>query len=157
MKTEKKILSGAIVLLMFAYGGCSMAPSLHDEITVSSEPSGASVYVMDKLLGLTPIVVDVDTLYPVTYPQEKQADYGRLTLKHEGCSDQTIKVSIGMVSRGLKAELDCQVAEEPEVEDAPAVVLPVKQRLDELQLLKDDGLINEKEYQEIRSRILDSL
>ena len=134
-----------------------MAPRHNDKISVSSEPSGASVYVMDKLVGLTPTMVDVATVYPVTYSQENETNYGRITLKHEGCSDQTIKVSIGMVSRGLKVSLDCQVTEGPGIEVPSPVTSSVKQRLQDLQSLKDEGLISEREFQDIRNRILESL
>jgi hypothetical protein len=67
-----------------------------------------------------------------------------------------------MISDGLKANLDCSVKEEPVVDVPPAVEQhaaekSVNQRLKELQALKDEGLISEQEYQEIRSRILKSL
>lgn len=154
---EKIFLSCLLIVSLSACAGNSLAPKNNDEISVSSEPSGASVYVMGKRVGLTPTVVDVNTIYPVTYLQEDAQRYGHITLKHEGCSDQTIKVSTGMVSNGLKADLDCQIKQEPGIELPPLADKSVKQRLEELQVLKDEGLISEQEYQDIRIRILQSL
>ncbi len=154
---EKILLSCLLIVLLSACAGNSLAPKNNDQISVNSEPSGASVYVMGKLLGLTPTVVDLVTVYPVTYSPEDEQNYGRITLKREGCSDQTIKVSTGMVSSGLKADLDCQIKQEPGIEPPSLSDKSVKQRLQELRVLKDEGLISEREYQDIRIRILQSL
>jgi len=148
----KTHLTCALILLMTACSGNSLAPKNNNEISVSSEPSGASVYVMGKLVGTTPTVVDVDTVYPVTYSQDNEQNYGRITMTHENCSDRTITISTRMISDGLKAKLDCPVSEEHAIEGKS-----VNKRLKELQALKDDGLINEEEYREIRTRILESL
>ena len=155
---REKILPGCLLIVsLSACAGNSLAPKNNDQISVNSEPSGASVYVMGKRVGLTPAVVDVSAVYPVTYSQEEVQRYGHITLKHEGCSDQTIKVSTGMVSSGLKVDLDCQVKQKPGVELPPLADKSVRQRLQELQVLKDEGLVSEQEYQDIRIRILQSL
>ncbi len=153
----KTHLACTLILLMSACSGNSLAPKNSNEISVNSEPSGASVYVMGKLVGTTPTVINVNTVYPVTYSQENEQNYGRIKLTHENCSDRTITLNTRMISDGLKVKLDCtesegQTAGEPSLADKS-----VNQRLKELQVLKDDGLINEKEYREIRTRILESL
>ncbi len=132
-------------------------PKNNNEVHVNSEPTGASVYVMGKLVGTTPTVVNVSTVYPVTYSQENEQYYGRITLMHESCSDRTITISSRMISNGLKEKLDCAEGKGQAVELRPTVDKSVNQRLKELQALKDDGLINEEEYREIRIRILESL
>ena len=156
MKT-KIFFTCSLTLLLSACSGNSLAPKNSNEISVHSEPSGASVYVMGKLAGTTPTVVDINTVYPATYSQKNKQNYGHITLRHEGCSDQIIKISAHMISNGLKASLDCLISEEQIIEVPAVADKSVKQRLKELQALKDDGLINELEYQEIRSRILKSL
>ena len=113
--------------------------------------------MMGKLVGTTPTVVNVSTVYPVTYSQENEQYYGRITLMHESCSDRTITISSRMISNGLKEKLDCAEGKGRAVEVPPLVDKPVNQRLKQLQALKDDGLINEEEYREIRIRILESL
>ncbi|MDA3869999.1 MAG: SHOCT domain-containing protein [Gammaproteobacteria bacterium] len=153
MKTKTPL----ILSLMLLLPACGQTPLIHagaDAITVSSEPSGASIYVMGKKITETPAVIDLSAVYPVTYAQELQSDYGRITLKHEGCEDRIITVSSGMMSNGLKVKLDCVTAKEPQVA-APAST--AAQRLEELQVLKAKGLLSEEEYQTIRNRILDSL
>lgn len=158
----KIFISYSLLLLISACSGNSLAPKSSNEISVNSEPSGASVYVMGKLAGTTPIVIDSNSVFPAAYLPEDEQDYGHITLTHEGCSDKRIKISTRMISDGLKASLDCSVKKEPVV-DVPPVVekhveeKSVNQRLKELQALKDEGLISEQEYQEIRSRILKSL
>ncbi len=155
-----KIKTPLILSLMLLLPACGQTPLIHagaDEITVSSEPSGASIYVMGKKITETPAVIDLSAVYPVIYAQELQSDYGRITLKHEACEDRIITVSSGMMSNGLKAKLDCVTAKEPQVALPAPMAKPVAQRLQELQALKDKGLLSEEEYQTIRNRILDSL
>lgn len=158
MKTEM-FISALLVMLLTACGGSSLAPKNSNEISVNSEPSGASVYVMGKLAGVTPIVIDNSEVFPVTYLPEQKQHYGHITLQHDDCANKKIKITSRVISDGLKASLDCAADEEPVISVQPATVVEksVNQRLKELQVLKDDGLISEQEYQEIRSRILKSL
>jgi len=149
-------------MLLSACSGNSLVPKNSNAISVNSEPSAASVYVMGELAGTTPIEIDSNSVFPAAYLPEDQQYYGYITLTHEGCSDKKIKISTRMISDGLKENLDCSVKEESVVDVLPAVEQhtvekSVNQRLKELQALKDEGLISEQEYQEIRSRILKSL
>lgn len=148
------------LILCLMLPACGQTPLIHadaDAITVSSEPSGASIYVMGKMIAKTPAVIDLGTVYPITYAPELQGNYGRMTLKLEGCEDRIITVSSGVISNGLKAKLDCVATEELRVVVPAPTDKPVVQRLEELQALKDKGLLSDEEYQTIRSRILDSL
>ena len=152
----------SLIILVSACSGSSLVPKNSSEISVNSEPSGSSVYVMGKLAGTTPLVIDSNSVFPAAYLPEEQQDYGHITLTHEGCGDKRIKISTRMISDGLNANLDCSAKEDPVVDVLPAVVQhavekSVNQRLKELQVLKEEGLISEQEYQEIRSRILRSL
>lgn len=156
MKTKTPLIL-SLMLLLPACGQTALVHADADAITVSSEPSGASVYVMGKMIAETPAVVDLSAVYPVTYAPELQGDYGRITLKHEGCDNRIITVSSGMISNGLKAKLDCNAAEESQVTVPASIAKPVAQRLQELQALKDKGLLSDEEYQVIRNRILNSL
>lgn len=146
-----------LIVLMPACSGSSWSPKNNGKISVDSKPSGASVYVMRKLVGTTPTVVNVNTMYPATYLQENEQYYGHITLTHKGCSGRTIKLNSQMLSDGLNEKLDCAV-DKGLVVDVPSIAdKSVTQRLKELQILKDDGLISEEEYRTIRARILDSL
>lgn len=158
----KIFFTGSLIMLVSACSGNSLAPKNSNKISVNSEPSGSSVYVMGKMAGITPVVIDSNSVFPAAYLPEDERDYGHITLTHEGCSDKKIKISARMISDGLKASLDCSVKEEPVIDVPPVVEKNVvekslNQRLKELQALKDEGLISEPEYQEIRSRILKSI
>ena len=156
MKT-KILLSLPLIILLFACSGNAYMPKINTEIPVTSEPSAASVYVMGERLGTTPMVIDLKLIYPVTYAKEDVQSYGRITLKRENCSDQIITVTAQMVSDGIKARMDCIGSNENVVRKSGVVGKAASQRLKELQALKDQGLINEEEYQNIRNRILHSL
>ena len=153
----QRLFSFPLIVFLSACSGNALMPKNNSEISVTSEPSAASVYVMGKLLGSTPMVVSVKAVYPVTYSQENTRNYGQITLKHKNCSDRIIAVNTRMVSDGIKAKLDCTGGDEDVVKEAPLAGKTVNQRLKELQRLKDEGLINEEEYREIRNRILQSL
>ena len=113
--------------------------------------------MMGKLVGTTPTAVNINFVYPVTYSQENEQYYGRIKLVRENCSDRTITITSRMISNGLKEKLDCTAAEGLTVEAPTLVDKSINQRLKELQALKNNGLINEEEYQKIRTRILESL
>lgn len=151
-----KIMIGVFVSFLLTACQTGLIDANHNEISVKSEPSGASVYVMGELVGVTPIKVNVTKLYPVTYEKENQQHYGRIVLKHEGCSDRVVKVTHDISGTGLNEKLEC--TSDIDVAEKPVVIgKTVKQRLHELQALKEGGLVNEEEYQKLRIRILESL
>jgi len=143
-----------LILLLSACSGNSLAPK-NNNISVDSQPSMSSVYIMGEMVGTTPITIDSNRVFPAVYLPQDEHDYGHVTLKHAGCADKKIRVSPRMISDGLMVSLDCSVKEEVMVEGAAEK--SVKRRLIQLQSLKDEGLISDQEYQEIRSRILKSL
>lgn len=168
----KIIINGALIFLLSACNSNGVLNDSHNEIPVASEPSGASVYVMGALQGTTPMKLNITSLYPVTYTKENEKDYGRITLKRDGCSDRVVKVTNNVTSKGLKEKLDCVVDENAVVEEAVSKGMKVKaisekeassvdktarSRLQELKILKDEGLIDAKEYQDVRMKILQSL
>ena len=162
-------IAGVVLLLQ----GCSnlSALSKHGEIAVDSEPSGASVYVMDKVLGSTPLVVRHQDVFPVVYAPDQQDLYGMVILKKDGCQDYLQRVNSTILKKGVKAKLDCtEVATEqtsiqiPQV-DQPSIQVPapaptpasIKQRLIRIDEFHQDGLITDEEYGAARRRILDEL
>ncbi|MCK5002955.1 MAG: SHOCT domain-containing protein [Gammaproteobacteria bacterium] len=159
---KAKIIINAVLLVLLSACNDGLINNNHNEISVRSEPSGASVYVMGKLQGTTPMKLNVTKLYPVSYSKKNKHQYGHITLKHESCSDKVVKVTRDIGGTGVKGELVCAPSEETMIEQVPAKVpavggKTVKQRLQELHTLKDDGLISDEEYQKVRSKILESL
>lgn len=153
----KIVVSFSAIIFLSACNGNGLMLKNNSEIPVTSEPSAALVYVMGKLIGTTPMVVSTKSVYPVTYAQENTKNYGRITLRHKSCADQVLTVSAQMISDGVKAKLDCSDNDEDASKEKSLPDKSVKQRLQELQTLKNEGLINEDEYLRIRNSILESL
>ena len=152
----KTIISASLVFLLSACNGVFINEN-HNELSVRTEPAGASVYVMGEQQGVTPMTLNITKLYPVGYSKENKQDYGRVTLKHEGCTDLTVKVTNQMTGKGLNEKLACADDEKMIVKEVHSSDKSIRQRLQELKTLKDDGLIDNQEYQQARQRILQSL
>ena len=156
----------ALVLLLH---GCSnfSALSKHGEIAVDSEPSGASVYAIGKMLGSTPLVVRHQDVFPVVYEPDQEDLYGNLLLTRDGCQDYWQRVDSAALRKGVKVKLDCaEVAMEQAITrmpqgNQPGIHVPaptsLKQRLIRLDQLHQEGLITDEEYVAARRRILDEL
>lgn len=158
--------------------GCSSSggmsnffPSVGDNtIKIESDPSGAEVYVMGERIGVTPIQIHHQDVFPNIYPNEKLSVYGRITLKKAGCADFTRTVSSEISSNGLRAKLDCGdtnptpsatsshlLSPQSTSGDAPRSHETVEQRLDKIKELLSKGLITEEEARKVRERILNDL
>ena len=151
-------------------------------VHVTSEPPGATVYVMGDLVGETPLEIDQRDLFPTVYDQSKQDVYGTILFKKRGCEDSNQPVGMNAGATGIKAKLVCE--EQPLVQEKAVQTVPLKktkipetqtpqiersqpvyiqssgsakQRLISLQDLRDNGLISEDEYINIRQRILEEL
>lgn len=157
--------------------------SSSETVSVTSEPPGAMVYVMGESVGETPLTINQKDLFPTVYDQSKQALYGAILFKKSGCEDLSQPVGMNAGGTGIKAKLVCegqpliqekvvqtptpeetntptnaetsQQASKPTVSKQPS--RPVKQRLLNLQDLRESGLLSEEEYLKIRQRILDEL
>ncbi len=106
---------------------------------------------MGSRVGLTPLTLDEKTIFPLTYPEEKQALYGAVELRKADCSNAMQRVSTGALERGVHVKLDCAGA--PVATQRPAI----EQRLRRVQELRNEGVITESEAREIRQRILGEL
>ncbi|NEX23517.1 SHOCT domain-containing protein [Thiorhodococcus mannitoliphagus] len=139
-----------------------------DTLSIQSTPTGAQVWVMGKQSGLTPTYLPLSQVFPQVYKPEDQALYGQVRLVKEGCDPMTIPVSTSGVAAGVNAKLVC--GEKPASVAGTAAKTPAaasatraapsrsaKARLIELKELRQDGLISEKEYQQLRERVLDTL
>ena len=106
---------------------------------------------MGSRVGVTPLTLDEKTIFPLTYPEEKQALYGAVELRKADCSNAMQRVSTRALEQGVHIKLDC--AGEPVEAEKPGIEL----RLRQLQALRDKGLVTEQEAREIRLRILGEL
>lgn len=155
--------------------GCAAVGAKPGRIDVSSEPPGAEVYVMGDMIGVTPLTLEQTRVFPLTYPSEKQALYGKIELRKPGCQPAVRAVSTRAVAEGIRVTLDCAGAPQPAAHTqadpvpasatrvapatpaAPAQTPGVDQRLRQVRDLLEQGLITEQEAREVRMRILNEL
>jgi hypothetical protein len=141
----------ALISMIFAslssLHGCGSVKTDPDMISIGSEPTGATVYAMGKAIGVTPLVVRQEVVFPLTYSPEKRDMYGAIMLQKEGCKDYKQRVSTADYRFGIKAKLDCGQNKSDSVE----------QRLRQLKDLHEKGLITDEEEKATRKRIMDAL
>ncbi|MCU7843734.1 MAG: SHOCT domain-containing protein [Candidatus Thiodiazotropha sp. (ex Monitilora ramsayi)] len=186
MKTKLALTTTLVTCQILVTGCTGIASMSGDEtLSVNSVPSGASVFIMDKKIGETPLQIDQTTIYPNTYDPDKQSQYGVVSIRKAGCTDYSRRIGYRELIKNIDAELECgdsqtpsrteavQAAQSPttnEVRSEP--VSPqvtnegstklmreksVKNRLIELNQLKDEGLITPEEFQTIRRKILNAI
>lgn len=157
----------ALSFMAFLATGCSstgmsnLFPAAGDNpIKIESDPFGAEVYVMGEKVGVTPLKISHQDVFPNIYPKEKLSLYGRVTLKKVGCSDFTRTVSSEISNSGLRAQLDCvnmSPASSRTFMEAPHSSENLEQRLDKIKELLNKGLISEEEAKKARERVLNDL
>lgn len=159
LKHTKKTL--ALFSLLLA-AGCSSAVGTGNlfaaagdrPIKIESIPPGADVYVMGEKVGVTPLDISRDNVFPNRYPREKESLYGKVTLRKAGCLDFTRTISTEIGNNGLHAQLDCG---DKNPAAASHTSETVEQRLDKIKELQNKGLISEDEAKKARARILNEL
>jgi len=150
---------------LLTVGGCSspLTQGTPETLSVRSEPA-ATVLVMGRDMGMTPLTIPVNAVFPAAYPPEQELLYGRITLQRQGCKDYVATVSGKVLSRGLDVQLDCAAIAPPAAVPAPvaspapaAEPASASQRLRQLDDIRRQGLISDEEYRQLRQRILDTL
>lgn len=76
-------------------------------LKVTTEPSGASIYVLGKEIGKTPATISQQQLYPVGYDTDNQQMYGTLLIKKAGCQDLNKRIRYQDFNTGLSVKLNC--------------------------------------------------
>lgn len=126
-------------------------------VKIESEPSGAAVYVLGKQVGITPLMMSSNEIFPVTYPPEMQSLYGKIMLKKAGCGDLIQPITQKIMNAGLHAQLDCGDVNPGVLRGAPGSKETVEQRLEKIKDLLSKGLITEEEAKMARERVLNEL
>jgi hypothetical protein len=158
MRMNIKIIIPLVTALSIsACSGNSLFPQNNDYLTVTTTPSGAAVFVMQEEKGVTPTKINTRLFFPVTFSADQVDDYGRITLKHEGCEDKTLMVNAAMISQGLALKLNCEQGIQASTVLPESSTIPIKKRLQQLQALRDENLISDSEFEKIRQRILQEL
>lgn len=77
-------------------------------LKVESDPPGATIYLLDKAIGETPVTISQQQLYPAGYDAGKHRMYGSLSFRKEGCEDLTKRIHYKDFSSRLSVELNCE-------------------------------------------------
>lgn len=153
-------------------------------ISITSNPSGADLYVMGKHAGTTPMKISNLDIYPVSYDLSNEMIYGMVFLRKDGCEEYSRRLTRSDINNGLTAVLNCGAnvtsslslqpvavpstspavttdvpAHAPAQQPRPVLLsLPERrlQQLKSLQQLHDEGLISDEEEKKMRRRILDA-
>jgi len=146
---KKIVLASATLASLISVHGCGPIKSDPDTITIESEPAGAAVYAMGRNIGVTPLTIRQEVVFPMNYDPDKRDLYGTVLLRKTGCKDFRQHVSTDAYRFGIKATLDCG--------QKKTGSNSIEQRLRQLKELHDKGLITDEEEKATRQRILDGL
>lgn len=154
-----KLIATLIALPLVGCSGNSLLPSSSNQIQIDSVPVGASVIVLGKAMGQTPMNLSTRDVFPQSFAQEKQHLYGRIELTYPGCEPFITTVSSRIISNGLKAKLDCREPPQTTMTSPTPRTEPVelKLRLQQLKELYQEELISEQEYATKRRKLLEEL
>ncbi len=164
---------GSLLIGSALLAGCggAMGVKLREAVLIESVPPGAQLMVSGRDIGVTPLTVDLDKVFPrhwttrIKTDEEGFAFYRRLEtldLKKDGCEPYTQQVVETDLARDIKITLKCDPNYRAEPVVAPAAVLPapnvdIEHRLRALEDLKTKGLVTDDEYRAQRQRILNGL
>jgi hypothetical protein len=134
-------------------------------VTIDSRPQGADVIADGKKIGVTPIEILPDDVFPPRWIGTSYMVKGKLELIKPDCEPLNMEVNDYVLSQPVIKDLKCTraskivpaVAAEPGSSSAKTSKNDIEQRLEELQGLHDKGLISDQEYQTQRQRILSEL
>jgi len=155
MKPMVLFPAGAAALALTACAGGGILAADPSQFTVNSKPQGAEIYVMGKLAGNTPMTIRTKSIFPGAYGDEQSNQYGRIRLVHGGCAERVVPVDNAVLYNGLNVELDCGSEKTPVSSGHQKT--GAAERLRRLETLRDEGLINDREYREKRRSIIDAL
>ncbi len=169
-RAARVALCVAPLLLAGCAGGQIAA---REKVVIDSDPQGAQVRVGGKDIGVTPVSVALDDVFPkhwtsrISEDEQGFAFYRRLEvveLKKDGCAPFTTKLVDAQLDRDVvKFALKCDPNYKPAPVAQPVPAAPpapaatVEQRLRALDELKQKGLISDEEYRAQRQRILNGI
>jgi hypothetical protein len=160
----------AACLLPVALSACAGGSGPRENIVIDSEPQGARVLVAGQEVGVTPVSLVLDDVFPKHWTKRQSEDeqafaiYRRLEtveLKKDGCEPFKRVLAEGAMDREVvKFALKCDPNYKPAPAAAPSPAQPaasVEERLRTLDELKRKGLVTDEEYRVQRQRILGNL
>ena len=164
-----RIHVAGVLLTVAALSGCAGGPV--ERITIDTEPQGADVYASGRHIGVTPLEIVLDDVFPMHWTRRQDDDdvgaavyrrLGTLTLEKDGCEPYSMRVNTQSLQQNIKAQLKCDPNYKPPVADKaggkePAAAGEIERRLRLLDDLRKKKLVTEEEYREQRRRILQGI
>lgn len=144
-----------LATIVFSLQACTVP------ITLKTRPQGATVIANGEVLGTTPLDIDPDELFPARFKGYQWEREGTLRFERAGCKPQSLPVNNESVKRSVRIDLDCEpgaaamVPKPPAAESVQAPTASALERLEELNVMKQRGLISEEEFQRMRQRVID--
>ncbi len=163
---------GSLLIGSALLAGCggAVGVKLREAVLIESVPPGAQLMVSGRDIGVTPLTVDLDKVFPrhwttrIKTDEEGFAFYRRLEtldIKKDGCEPYTQQVVETDLARDIKIVLKCdpnyQAAPMMAPAAMPALNVDIEHRLRTLEELKTKGLVTDDEYRAQRQRILNGL
>lgn len=150
-----------------ALSGCDNVIKESRTTTITSEPAGATVTASGVEIGVTPLTVRPDEVFPPKFVGFEYRAAGTLGLNKPGCKSYSQQVNDAVLSKDIHVKLDCDpsyrapapapVQEPAGAETAPASEGDFATRLRRLEDLRRQGLISAEEYKTLRQKILNEL
>ncbi len=140
-------------------------------VALETNPPGATVITLGRILGKTPLRVEKNDIFPLIYANELKPIYGKVRFKLKGCKQVTRQITPEDIAAGVKIDLQCgETASRKTAETAnsssdnfdTSLNAPlysgdnnIKVRLLRVKNLLEEGLITQDEANTIRRRILE--
>jgi hypothetical protein len=157
----RRIVSIGLMMSAFCFSACAS----NRLVTIDSKPQGADVIADGKKIGVTPLEITPDEVFPPRWIGGSYMVKGKLELNKQNCEPLSMEVNDNVLSKSLSKELTCSeqggavptVEAEPGLPHAQKTKTNVEQRLEQLKGLHEKGLVSDQEYQAQRQRILNEL
>ncbi len=142
-------------------------------VALETNPPGATVITLGRILGKTPLRVEENDIFPSIYANELKPIYGKVRFKLKGCKQVSRQITPEDIAAGVKIDLECGEAATRKTADSAnrssdndnfdtSINAPlysgdnnIKVRLLRVKNLLAEGLITQDEANTIRRRILE--
>lgn len=147
----------ALPAIIFSLQACTVP------VTLKTRPQGATVIANGEIIGVTPLEINPDELFPAKFKGYQWEREGTLQFERVGCKSQSWPVTNESVKRSVRVDLDCEPGAAA-MAPRPATIEPIPvpktgastlERLQELNQMQQRGLISEEEFRLMRQRVLD--
>jgi hypothetical protein len=148
VSTHPRLLHVALLFMVFASLGCAT----NKAIQIKSVPSGATVFVDGKQVGVTPLVLTTNDLMPRRAFDGKPSTQAMLVIEKPGYSTYQLLLREFALPDHVDAEL------RPESDSGSVAVEPtggVLEEIERLQQLREKGAITDAEFEKLKEAVME--